>query len=113
MKTFKIAMIFTILAFCTSFSASAEDTVVFELSGNGTRNTRPFTVRDRWEVKWDARTEHLAIHLYTAKGEAQGMLPIATQDGPGRGATFRPDGGSYYLKIIAQGDWSIAIVQLP
>ena len=99
----------------TGMPANALETerTVIELSGNGSRNTRPFTVSERWELRWDLKTDHFAVHLYTATGERQGMLPIATQDRPGRGATFRPDGGTFYLKIIAKGDWEISVVQLP
>ena len=103
-----------LLLFLSPLIYAAEDgTVVFDLSGNGTRNTRPFTVQNKWEIRWDMKTDHFALHLYTATGEAQGMLPVGSQDGPGRGATFRPDGGNYYLKIIAKGDWHIMVVQLP
>ncbi len=107
------ASLFTVLTLMASATVLAEEIAILQLTGNGTRNTSPFTVQDKWEVRWDARTEHLAIYLYKATGEAQGMLPIATQDGPGTGATYRPDGGSYYLKIMARGDWAISIVQMP
>ena len=96
----------------TALAAETERTV-FELAGNGTRNTRPFTVQERWEVRWDLKTDHFEVHLFTATGDRQGRLPIGRQDGPGQGATFRPDGGNFYLKIIAKGDWKISVVQLP
>ena len=77
------------LLFLCPFIYAAEDgMVVFDLSGNGTRNTRPFTVQNKWEIRWDVKTDHFALHLYTATGEAQGMLPVGSQTVRGVGPRF-------------------------
>ena len=112
-RLLRFSFLAVLLFLSPRINAAEGETVVFDLSGNGTRNTRPFTVQNKWEIRWDVKTDHFALHLYTATGEAQGMLPVGSQDGPGRGATFGPDGGNYYLKIIAKGDWHITVVQLP
>ena len=93
-------------------SAMAEENV-FTQSANGTRNTKPFTVKDRWELRWDAKGQKLAVFLFTAEGERQGVLPMVTQDKPGADSSYYPKAGSYYLKVVTDGDWTISVVQLP
>lgn len=92
---------------------SADEQAVFTQSANGTRNTRPFTVKDRWELQWETKGEKLAIFLFTSDGEPRGMLPIVTQDKPGSDRSYYPKGGAYYLKIVTNSDWTITVVQLP
>lgn len=92
---------------------AANEQVIFSQSANGTRNTRPFTVNDRWELRWDVKGPKLTVYLFTAAGEAQGMLPIVTQDKPGSSSSYYPKGGSYYLKVITDSEWTISVVQLP
>ena len=102
-----------LLCLVTSLSVAAEELAVFSQSANGTRNTRPFTVADRWELRWDTKGTKLVVYLFTADGEAQGLLPMVTQDKPGASSSYYPKAGSYYLKVIADGDWTISVVQLP
>jgi hypothetical protein len=92
---------------------AVDERTIQETSANGTRNTRPFTVQDRWELQWDAKGESFLVMLFTDTGERQGLLPIVRQEGPGKGESFYPKGGSYYLKILAKGDWTVRVVQLP
>ncbi|ULA62939.1 MAG: exported protein of unknown function [Nitrospira sp.] len=94
-------------------SWAAEEHVIVTKSANGTRNTRPFTVQDRWELRWDAKGQKFAIYLFTADGERQGLLPIVTQDKPGADSSYYPKAGEYYLKIVSDGDWTVTVVQLP
>ena len=92
---------------------AAEEQVVFSQSANGTRNTRPFSVADRWELRWDVKGSTLAIFLFGADGERKGVLPIVTQNKPGSSNSYYPMAGSYYLKVVTEGDWTITVVQLP
>src|SRR6185437_11141357 len=38
----------------TDVVLAEEEQIVMELTGNGWRTTRPFTVKDGWEVRWTA-----------------------------------------------------------
>lgn len=100
------------LAFPLAAIGSSEQLVI-KVSANGTRNLQPFTVQDRWELRWNVKGESFSVMLFSAEGEPRGLLPIASQDGPGQGSTYYPKGGSYYLKILAKDDWTISVVQLP
>ena len=92
---------------------AADEQVVFTQSANGTRNTRPFTVEDRWELRWDIKSSNLTVYLFTANGDPKGVFPIVTQSKPGASSSYYPKAGSYYLKVITEGDWTITVVQLP
>jgi hypothetical protein len=96
----------------TSRVAAAQppnDTVVQTFSGSGGRNTRPFTVKDGWEIQWDASGDIFQLYLYWADGELAGVA--ANQQRSGRGASYQPKGGQYYLQVNSIGDWTIKIVQ--
>jgi hypothetical protein len=77
-------------------------------SGSGGKNTRPFTSIGPWEIQWDAKGDLFQLMLYTASGEMTGIP--ANQQGSGKGTSFQPKAGKYYLKVNAIGTWSIKIV---
>lgn len=89
-------------------SAFAQDTVVKHFSGSGGKNTRPFLVKDGWEIQWDAKGDIFQLFLYTANGDMVGVP--ANQQGSGKGTSFQPKAGKYYLQVNAIGDWSIKMV---
>lgn len=90
---------------------AVEDTVVQQLSANGSRNTRPFTVRDRWEIRWDNKGPMLNISVRSLDGKVLGGGALATS--PGVGQSFEPKGGNYFLDISGSGEWTVTVVQLP
>lgn len=94
---------------CFAAGESGGQTILKE-SASGRRNLRPFTVKDKWELRWDS-TGSMSVWLYTAKGEI--VVQLAAQDKPGIGSTFYPTGGSYFLHINSRGDWTITVIQLP
>jgi hypothetical protein len=102
-----IAMV-GIIAFVSGISF-AQDTVVKEFSGSGGKNTRPFTVKDGWEIQWDAKGDIFQLFLYTANGDMEGVP--ANQQGSGKGSSYQAKGGSYYLQVNAIGNWAIKVVQ--
>jgi hypothetical protein len=106
------------LAICLSFALSSpapavatDETVVMELAANGQRNTRPFTVRDRWELRWDLQGQMLGIMIRDGAGKF--VATGGQQDKPGQGTSYQPKGGTYYLEIVGMGDWTVRVVQLP
>jgi hypothetical protein len=95
---------------------SAEEVSVLNLSANGARNTRPFSVKDHWEIRWNNADTMLMVTVLRAHANgALESLPVATgsQFKPGVGSTYIEKGGDYYLNINASGDWTITVVQLP
>lgn len=100
-----------ILVLVLAGSAFAQETLVQTYQGNGTQNTRPFTVGAGWEIQWDATGDLFQAYLYDANGNL--VEVAANQMGSGSGASFQPRAGSYYLQANAIGSWTIQIVQLP
>lgn len=88
-----------------------DEQLVQRLSANGSRNMRPFTVEDRWEVRWENKGSMLNVTIYTADGKPFASGGMATA--PGSGQSFQPKGGSYYFSVSGSGEWMITVVQLP
>jgi len=89
---------------------AAEDQIVVELTGNGSRTTRPFTVTDGWEVRWTA-TNELSLFLLDAQG--QPLEALGHSLGDAGGATYHAKGGTYLLRISSNAHWTVTVVQLP
>ena len=91
--------------------ATDDSIVVLRESAKGSRTLPPFTVKHGWELRWDAKGDQFSVSLYMPNGEFVDTL--ATQRKPGAGSTIYPKGGTYYLRIISAGDWTISATQLP
>lgn len=101
-------LIFSLLLL--SGPAFAEEVILKE-AANGTRNLRPFTVKDGWELRWDATGDHFSAWIFSQNGDPVDSL--AKQRKPGSGSSYYPKGGTYHLRINAVGDWTVTVVQLP
>lgn len=111
MRTLWVGLIVVLFLGLSGPALAAEETVVFEIVGNGQRNTRPFMVKDRWELRWDLRGQTLGITIRDPDGKF--VAAGGQQDKQGQGASYQPKGGSYFLEITGVGDWTITVVQLP
>ena len=69
------------------------ENVVQEFSGEGTTTTGFFTVKDRWEVRWNAK-QVVSVAVMSKDGAI-----VAGAAGVLRGSLFVPLGGKYYLKV--------------
>lgn len=88
--------------------------VVERATGNGNKVVGPFKVTERWEVRWDF--DGIALQIFVnQKDSLYPDLPVdeSTQRGSGQGSSRQEKGGTFYLKVVAQGSWSIIIVDLP
>ncbi|KIX14676.1 glycerol-3-phosphate dehydrogenase/oxidase [Dethiosulfatarculus sandiegensis] len=103
-----VFLLFSALVFSTSVALAQE--VIQSFSGNGSKNTRPFTVQDGWEIQWDARGAIFQVFLHNANGEMVGVP--ANQQGAGKGASYQAKGGKYYLMVNAVGPWKVKLVNL-
>ena len=93
------------------FGLAADGNVVQQVSANGQRNLRPFTIKDKWEIQWDSKSSLLNITIFTSDGKIFDPGPM--QQGPGKGSSFQPKGGDYYLGVSGTGEWTVTVVQLP
>jgi len=108
MKFKKMLVLIGIMTFI-SINAFAQDIVVKTFTGSGGKNTRPFAVKDGWDIQWDAKGDIFQLYLYTASGEMIGVP--ANQQGSGNGSSYQAKGGQYYLQVNAIGNWAIKVVQ--
>ena len=91
----------------TEMTVITDSSVAF-YSGAGIQNTKPFKCGSKWEIEWYHDGNIFQIFLYDMNGEMIEML--ASENIPGRGSTFYPKKGEYYLKINAVGNWKINIM---
>ena len=87
----------------TSVSARHRSAIA-SFKGSGFQNTRPFTVSSPWEIVWDAHG--INIMVYTADGK---QVDVAGND-TGKGRSYQPKGGTFYLGIQGIGDWEVSVV---
>jgi uncharacterized protein (TIGR02145 family) len=90
-----------------SLSGSPEIT---SFSGSGGLNTKPFITTGPWEIQWDAKGDLFQLLIHTATGDLIGVA--ANQQGSGKGASYQPQAGDYYLQVNAIGNWSIKIISV-
>jgi hypothetical protein len=90
----------------TTVSASSND-IIAQWSGSGMTTTRPFHAEGPFEVQWET-TEYFSAYLDQVGGH---QTLIANQNSAG--SSYVPDGGNFYIKIEAMGDWHIRVVALP
>jgi hypothetical protein len=89
---------------------NTSSSVIATFSGSGGKNTRPFVSTGPWEIQWDAKGDIFQLFLYTANGDIVGVP--ANQQGSGKGTSYQPKAGKYYLQVNAIGNWEIKIVPI-
>jgi hypothetical protein len=92
----------------------AEEKIVQEISGNRSQTLDPVTMTGPWEVRWQSAGPRftLVIQEQDNPNKAAG-LTVANIIGSGTGSSFRSRGGRFYLDVIAHGDWTVTVVELP
>lgn len=105
-----IQIVFLSLLLLFGTNVIAQENIVKNISGNGGKNTRPFTVEKGWEIQWDAKGDIFQIYLYNSDGVMLGVP--ANQQGSGKGSSYQAKSGKYYLQVNAIGDWKINIVRV-
>lgn len=91
-------------------SSSSTSRIIAQYSGNGLKNTRPFTVNSAWEIQWNAAGDIFQIYLYDSNGNLVDIA--ANQMQPGEGSYYSPKTGTFYLEINAMGDWEVDIANV-
>ena len=94
----------------SSGEVTEKEISVVNLSGAGMTITRPFKVNGPWEIQWDVSGSFFAVTIYKADGS---LFDIGgSQQGAGKGSSYQPKNGNYYLKIMAAGNWELKIVEI-
>jgi hypothetical protein len=80
---------------------------IASFDGHGDQVTASFKVRPGWAIHWNAKGDAFAFEI---KGDRD-LGKVIDIDEPGSGVTSPTGGGTYYLAVTADGDWSIEITQ--
>ena len=91
-------------------SADQSEQIILKESANGSRSLQPFQVQNKWEVRWESSAD-ITIWLKDKKGDP--VKRLASNKKGGSGSTFHRTGGTYFLMITAEGDWTVTVIQLP
>ena len=86
---------------------SNEDNILFQWSGTGMTTTKPFRVKIPWELQWNSNN---LIQIYLYKAGSSDILDIAANQRAGKGSSYQPEPGEYYMKVNALGAWKVRIV---
>jgi hypothetical protein len=73
-----LLLIFLVPCFATA--GEPEGKIILKESANGSRSLRPFTIQDKWEVRWES-TNVIYIYLRTEKGDRVASLASSTKAG--------------------------------
>jgi hypothetical protein len=87
----------------------ASGPVLYTFSGNGNRTTRPFEVKDPWELQWDTNGQ-IAIWVQDRVGKPARPDHIG---GTTPGSSYMPISGTFELDIDSDSDWTIRVVAVP
>ena len=87
-------------------------TLVAQWSGRGIKQTECFEVGEEWALEWRTAPgseppANFATVIYSAAGEWVDLA--ANVIGEGRDVSYYHRGGSYYLKIMSDQPWEIAV----
>ena len=79
--------------------------LVAEFSGTGNQDTKEFTVKKGWEIRWETK----AGTFQMAITGAQDFGKVVDHPGEGSGATFPIGAGTFQLHITADGPWMVRV----
>lgn len=90
-------------------TALAEDQqILLRFSAEGTQMSDLFTAKDHWEVRW--KSDH-GLSILTFDREGNRIDAIAYAAHAGGGSASQEQGGTYSLKVISEGSWTVTVVQ--
>jgi hypothetical protein len=90
-----------------------DEQVIQQVSGKLHQHLEPFTVTDDWELRWDYKGDvgNDLFQLVLQSSPADVPVDLVTQKGSGQGTKRQRKGGTYYLKVISMGKWTVTVVQ--
>jgi hypothetical protein len=80
---------------------------VVEMSGDGNKVSTHFDARSGWSIQWQNTGTYFS---YTIHGDTE-FGQVITQNGPGNGITSPVPTGNFFIEVVAQGPWTITVIQ--
>lgn len=86
---------------------SESGSTIVEMSGDGNKVSEQFYARRGWSIEWENTGQYFS---YTIHGDVE-FGQVITQNGPGSGITSPVPVGDFFIEVVAQGPWSITVIQ--
>ena len=80
---------------------------VVEMSGDANKVSREFYARRGWSIEWENTGTYFS---FTIHGDVE-FGQVITQNGPGNGITSPVPTGNFLIEVVAQGPWSLRVIQ--
>jgi hypothetical protein len=95
-------------------SLARDEQIIQQVSGKLHQHLEPFTINDDWELRWDYKGEvgNDLFQIVLQSTPTDVPVDVVTQKGSGQGTKHQKKGGTYYLKVVSMGKWTITVVQL-
>lgn len=85
---------------------------IAHFTGSGKATTKAFEVAANWEVRWtSAVPTGFAIELLGPDGASRGR--VVEKQKRKSGTTFVSEAGTFTLRVVARGAWTIDVVSRP
>lgn len=81
--------------------------VIAQFDGDGDKTTDTFQVDEGWQIQWETTGKAFSFAITGDKD----FGTVIQQEGPGSGITSPVGSGTYRLEIIADGPWSVQVLQ--
>src|ERR1700677_3299859 len=102
--------IFLLALLFSSLAASAQEKSIQAYDGIAPKITDPFTVQDKWELRWHA-PGLLSVTIVAQDGSI-----VAGTAGMASGSLYVPKGGTYTLHVSGDpkmpAPWHVAVVEI-
>lgn len=93
----------------SSNSLSNNSSKSFSFSGNGTKNTRSFTVNKPWKLSYNNKGDLLQVYLQNDSGTEFDLLVNTLSEG--RDETYCRKTGTFYFKVISIEGWELKVIE--
>ena len=94
-------------------SLARDEQIIQQISGKMHQHLEPFAIDDDWELRWDYKGEvgNDLFQIVLQSIPTDRPTDTVTQHGSGQGAKHQKRGGTYFLKVMSMGKWTITVVQ--
>lgn len=86
---------------------SPAGSTVAHFNGPGAATTGEFRVREGWQIHWDSESDTFSLAI---RGDRD-FGTVVEVDEPTSGITAPVGGGTFFLEVSAEGDWSVEVIQ--
>jgi hypothetical protein len=93
-------------------TAKPAGTVLLNIKGSGTKTTQKFSAKEDWDLRWSFDCANFGTEgNFIVDPTGDGFVTPVNQLGKrGSGVEHYHSGGTYYLEVISECDWTLKAV---